>query len=304
VWNSLAPWGLSPLYEIPFRFSFSDLSFIFSASTVVAVTILCAALYRRFPALLAAWLTYIVIVLPVSGLFQSGPQLGADRYSYLACIGFAILAAGAMISFTTNSPNFRRRIPVAGAVTLATLITLAILTARQIAIWRDSLSLWNAVIARRPLTSLAYMNRAAVHAQTGNLFQAQTDLERSLELWPDEPTAMNNLASVLAQRGDYARSAALSRAVIHRHPGSVDAHVNLGYALLNLNEIEHAVEQYRAAFRLDANTAPMLAELATSLGQRGYTDLAITAARDLAESQPTNAQFQRLLRDLTAARSP
>jgi tetratricopeptide (TPR) repeat protein len=115
---------------------------------------------------------------------------------------------------------------------------------------------------------------------------------------------MNNLASVLAQRGDYVRSAALSQAVIRRNPSSVNAHVNLGYALLNLNEIERAIEHYRAAFRLDPNTAPMLLELATSLAQRGYLSLAATVARDLAESQPANAQAQQLLRDLTSIRTP
>jgi tetratricopeptide (TPR) repeat protein len=215
-----------------------------------------------------------------------------------------MLAGGAMIWFASGSPNSGRRILVAGTVASIMLITLAIVTIRQIGIWRDSLSLWNAAIARRPLTSLAYMNRAAVHAQTSNLTQAQADLERSLELWPDEPTAMNNLASVLAQRGDYVRSAALSQAVIRRNPSSVNAHVNLGYALLNLNEIERAIEHYRAAFRLDPNTAPMLLELATSLAQRGYLSLAATAARDLAESQPANAQAQQLLRDLTSIRTP
>lgn len=298
VLKTVAPWNLSPLYEIPFRFSFADASFIISAVTVAIVTAVTVLLGRRAPTMLAAWAACVVIVLPVSGLFQSGPQLAADRYSYLSCIGFALLVGGAMLHWLNSPPPFRGRTIIACLVASIMIVALSVLTVNQIGIWRDSLSLWNTVIARRPNTSLAYMNRGVVYTHLNNLPQAQADLERSLELWPDEPTAMNNLTSVLSMRGDFVRCEHVARRVIVLRPDSVDGHINLGFALLNLNRIDEAVEQYRTAFALDPSKAPMLLELARSLAERGNQPLAVELVRNVIASQPQNAQAKKLLDSL------
>src|SRR4029453_16116514 len=47
---------------------------------------------RGWPALLAAWAAYAVMLFPVSGLFQNGFQIAADRYTYLPCLPWALLA--------------------------------------------------------------------------------------------------------------------------------------------------------------------------------------------------------------------
>ena len=52
---------------------------------------------ERWPAALAAWIAYAVLLVPVSGLVPFGRLLGVvDRYSYAASIGWAIAAGGAV----------------------------------------------------------------------------------------------------------------------------------------------------------------------------------------------------------------
>ena len=53
-------------------------------------------LRRRWPGLLAAWLTYLVILAPSSGLIRISNQIAADRYSYLAMLGLVMLAAAGL----------------------------------------------------------------------------------------------------------------------------------------------------------------------------------------------------------------
>src|SRR5947208_12704479 len=84
LWKTVAPVNLSPLYELPPTVNPWAPPFIVSYGVVVAITALVLALRRRVPGLPAAWLAYVVGLLPVLGIFQSGPQLAADRYTYLA----------------------------------------------------------------------------------------------------------------------------------------------------------------------------------------------------------------------------
>ena len=50
-------------------------------------------LRRRWPGLLAAWLSYLVILAPNSGIIRISEQIAADRYSYMAMLGWVMLAA-------------------------------------------------------------------------------------------------------------------------------------------------------------------------------------------------------------------
>src|SRR5712692_3911356 len=93
----VVPLNLSPLYELARTVDPWAMVFILSYSAVVALTAIVLALRRHVPGLLAAWLAYVVVLLPVLGIFQSGPQIAADRYTYLAGLGWAILAGAGLL---------------------------------------------------------------------------------------------------------------------------------------------------------------------------------------------------------------
>ncbi|HEX9418402.1 MAG TPA: hypothetical protein VGA81_05065, partial [Methylomirabilota bacterium] len=85
----LVPLHLSPLYELPPVLGPWTPSFAVSALAVIGITGLAVGLRRRWPALAAAWAGYVVMLVPVSGIVHNGPQITADRYSYLPCLAWA-----------------------------------------------------------------------------------------------------------------------------------------------------------------------------------------------------------------------
>src|SRR5216110_3421994 len=93
----LLPVSLSPLYELGVVNAWAA-PFLLSYGVVLALTVMTLTLRQRVPGLLAAWLAYVVILLPVLGIFQNGPQIAADRYTYLAGLGWAVLAGGGLVS--------------------------------------------------------------------------------------------------------------------------------------------------------------------------------------------------------------
>src|SRR5437762_9790918 len=132
LWKTVAPVNLSPLYELPPTVNPWALPFIVSYGVVVAITAIVLAFRRRVPGLPAAWVTYIVVLLPVLGIFQSGSQIAADRYTYLASLGWAILVSAGVLS------HWRRRPFLFTGLAACVLFGLGILTWNQVQVWRDS----------------------------------------------------------------------------------------------------------------------------------------------------------------------
>src|SRR5439155_511398 len=82
--------GGPPLYAYTMHIGWGPLASVLGGAIVVAAT------WRRWPALAAATVTYVALLFPVLGVFAAGPQAVGDRYSYLACLGWALLAGGAV----------------------------------------------------------------------------------------------------------------------------------------------------------------------------------------------------------------
>ncbi len=62
----------------------------------LAVLAAALVLWRRRPAVPLALAVFTAFVLPVSGLFQAGPQLVAHRYTYLSALPLALLAGAGL----------------------------------------------------------------------------------------------------------------------------------------------------------------------------------------------------------------
>src|SRR6266581_3556855 len=147
LWKTVAPVNLSPLYELPPTVNPWAPPFIVSYGVVLAITAIVLALRRRVPGLPAAWVAYIVVLLPVLGIFQSGPQIAADRYTYLAGLGWAILA-GAPLSSCRPAKRFLITGPA-----LCAVLGLGVLTWNQVQVWHDSQKLWTHALAIDPQSS-------------------------------------------------------------------------------------------------------------------------------------------------------
>jgi tetratricopeptide (TPR) repeat protein len=143
MWKSLAPSGLAPLYELPQRVNPFGLGYLVCYAIVAAGVILAVISVRRWPAITVAAAAYAVLLAPVLGFFQSGDQFVADRYSYVAMIGWSLLLGGGLataIRWAPESNKFKPGILRLGGA--AALLALGILSLNQTMVWNNSLSLW------------------------------------------------------------------------------------------------------------------------------------------------------------------
>lgn len=180
LYKTLVPVGLSPLYELERDFDVTRPGYLVSVAVVLSITALVLVLRRRWPALAVAWFAYAIIVSPVLGVLQSGAQLAADRYTYLSCIPFAVLAAGGLAALASRRRTRAAVLSLAGVLILA----LGVLSWKQTRIWRDSLSLWTHAAEVEPDSYIAHFNLAGEWQRAGQLDRAVEEYRRSIRAHP------------------------------------------------------------------------------------------------------------------------
>ena len=283
VRKTFVPLDLSPLYVFSELLDPFEGRFLLSGVAVAAAAAALAWLaWRRRLALPAAGLHYAASLAPVLGLVVLGPQLVADRYSYLSCLGIPILLAGAVLGSQSDQ---RRR---AGVLAMGLAVSgLAALTWRQTRVWHDTVTLWRHALAIDPdnhgahhnlalaLREMNDLKTAMVHerealriawyyvsahiALCGLMPEENNQLEtinhcvwrHALAINPDNHVAHHNLAVGLHEKNDRKRAIEHEREALRLSPDYVDAHVVLCALLSEGGGQAEAISHCMAAIRLD-----------------------------------------------------
>lgn len=217
--KTLWPAGLIPLYEQRPDASAWDIVNILSAMGVITITVFFWKMRQRVPAFLYCWLIYLVLLSPMLGFAQSGPQVVADRYSYLACMPWAILLGCGFVKLCKYLATHVTAIRAASCISVAVVISLVVLTQNQTRIWSDSYTLWTTTIKRSPNT----------------------------------PTAHANLAVVLNQQKEFERAIKHSRIALSTLPNKRVAHIALASASAAMDDLDTAVEHFQIAMDINKN---------------------------------------------------
>jgi len=248
LWKSILPLDLAPLYELPYDFADWTAVFVLSAILAVAITVGFFLARRRWPAGLACWIYYIVLLAPVLGVAQSGPQLVADRYSYLASMSWAVLIGGGFFWLLRG----RRETAIGSAAASGcVLLILGALTFRQTAIWHDTPTLWRHVIAVAPPSSIAHYNFGRELEDQGKFADALGYYNKAVAINPANPDAQYNLARLLARQGKHAEAIEHYRLALAIRPNDADTHNNLGLLLAQRGELDSAVSEFTKAVKVD-----------------------------------------------------
>jgi tetratricopeptide (TPR) repeat protein len=213
LFKTALPIDLSPLYAVTVTISWRHFA------AVIAGTVIAVSMRRRWPAFTAVWLVYAITLLPVLGLVQNGPQAVGDRYSYLSCLGFAVLAGGAVAWRWAGSRVVR-------AFAAAIVLVLVILTIQQVRIWHDSLALWSHALAVEPGNRLARINLGAAYVTEGRIPEAIAQYQEVLRVSRDKARWYAVLGWLYATDGRVADALPLLIEALRLEPGKPDACAN------------------------------------------------------------------------------
>jgi Flp pilus assembly protein TadD len=287
---------------------------------------------------------FVIPLLPVLGFtdfaYQNNSTV-ADRYMYLAMLGPAVAGAMAIDRLQTvkdarpgGSP------PIATGILVAVLCLL--LTWQQVALWRDSLTLFTSALksghessvalnnlgialteAGRPDDALPLLLRAVerdptdaggwfnlgnAHAAADEFTEAGQAFDRCLALDGERFKAWNNLGLARLFQGDAAGAEAAWLESIRIRPRFADPRLNLAKLLLSRGESAAAAEHVQTVLARDRTHAEahnMLGVIHAAAGRpREAADCFEAAVRFAPRREDFRANLERARQALAAGDSP
>lgn len=194
--KTLLPIRLSPLVPFERAIDLAEMRFLVTTLAVALGAVGAVLAWHRLPrtrgAIVAA-LAAGVILAPVLGFLQSGPQLVADRYTYLAAVPFSAVLVVWLA---------RAHARVVAAVAIPWLGVLGALTWQQTRVWRDSHSLWEHTLRLQPESFNARFQYGRALQAAGDAAGARREYEQAVALQPREHKAWYALGVLRYRGGD------------------------------------------------------------------------------------------------------
>ncbi len=208
----------------------------------------------------AGWM--FVMLLPA--MFFPVPTYIADRYLYLASLGFCWLLAAAMLHVSARIRQPKLRALTAGVLVALAAFFFAVRTTRYNRVWANSENLWSYTI-QASADFRAFNNLGRVRMEQNRW----EDAERLFKLGSRQPNiqSWDGLTAVYYKTGRYAEALQANdkalalyerRAKLERELAPLqlaELQYKRGSVLLAQGRIEEAIEAFEAALRLDPRHA-------------------------------------------------
>jgi Flp pilus assembly protein TadD len=245
--------------------------------------------------MLVALVFFLALLLPVLGFFNVyffRYSFVADHFQYLASIGpIALAAAGITIAFKTK-PFLK--LACCGAL----LLTLGILTWRQVGIYRNMETLWHDTLAKNPDCWMAHNNLGLLLDNQGRIEEATEHYHKSVQINPNNFEGRYDLGTDLAQDGRFDEAIENYNKAIQIEPNHFEVLNNLGFALAHKGRFDEAIVNYRKALQINPNFSESLNNLGIALAAKGRFDEAI---ENFHKALQINPNFSEALNDLGVA---
>jgi len=251
-------WPINLAIYYPLSFAAPKVLAAVGAGSLLAVLFLAACWRRQDqPWLLAGWAWFLVMLLPVIGVVQTGFQAMADRYAYLPSIGLFVAVVWGLAELAAHLPAKNIWRFVLAALGSACLLACGLDSRYQLGFWHDSRVLFQHALDVSPKDNfLGYYYLGTSYGKAGRLDAAASCLDASLKINPEFEPTRRQMGSVLLLQKNYAAARPFLEQTARNHPDNFLARLSLGEALTGLGDHVAARAEYQAALQLRPDAAP------------------------------------------------
>ena len=246
-----------------------------------AITAVCWVFRHKLPVLIVAWAWFFIALLPVIGIVPPGIQIMADRYTYVAQIGFAIAVAWVGHHLAQTWPRKWIAPTLAGVI----LVSLTALSFQQTRYWKTDEALWRHTVAVTHENDFGNGQLGDSLAVSGRLKEAEPYYREALRLNANLAGVLNNLALVMRSQGNLAESESLLQRATVVSPWFMGARNDLVAVQIAQNKLPEAKESIREILKMEPNNFDAVYRLGVLLS----------------EGDPAKADYPKALEYLTRA---
>jgi protein O-mannosyl-transferase len=243
------PSRLAVFYPHP-QLDVSDTKVLICAILLILLTGICIYTGRRRKYVAVGWLWFVVTLIPMIGLVQSGEQAMANRYMYISMLGLLIIIACAAKDFIASRPRVKIAAIILG---LAAISCFIVLTRMQVRHWQNSITLYEYALKVTQNNALAENNYGSALFEAGRFDEAMLHLNNSIRIQPIFFHAHYNLGKVFLIQGKTSEAITCFNDALRQNGGSAQAHYDLGIALGMQGKYSDAIKCFEKALSLDSN---------------------------------------------------
>lgn len=236
----LVPTGLGPYYDATYASGFNAvIPALILAALMTATWWWSRKLGTRLPLFLASW--FFLTLAPALAVFTAVWRYDNlhDRYLYLPSVAIAILASHIVTSADDRLSRYRKLSLRAGV--LVVIASLAISTYMQTFYWKDNLALYARGVAVAPHNLMARLNLASALFENHRYDEAFAAAQEALQIDPNSPLALTDVAEAAYYRGDYAAAETYYSRALASAPPSVDQVYYLALARIRMRRYQDAL---------------------------------------------------------------
>jgi tetratricopeptide (TPR) repeat protein len=246
------------------------------------VSAIAIRLRHSAPWFAAGWLWYLITLLPVLGLVQSGAQASVDHYLYIPLVGLFIVVAWGGAAASSQWPRARRM----ALVTAAGICLFHAVIARQlVGSWRTTETLFDRALYVNPANYIVWTMLGTLDEEKGRMADAHAAFETSIQLRPDYLPAYEALADWYKGQKQPAEALQLRESAVQLDQDSAQAWESLGVALYEAGRFDEAWDKLLKAASLlpgDPHTHAMMGSTLIAKGSvlAGLDEYDQAVARD------------------------
>jgi hypothetical protein len=284
--KSIWPTDLGPMYPVVLKWPIGQL--LGALLVLGGVTAISIREWQRKPWLAAGWCWFLVMLVPVIGVFRAGGQAMADRYTYVPLIGLFMILTWEVYD---AAASLRWHRPVLAVLAAGSLGACCVLSRSQVEIWRNTDTLF-ARIPKTKTNNLGHANYARLLFDEHRLDEARAECEEALRIAPHMAIYENLLGNILLGQGKLDEARARFTGVLQTQPDLLEARLGLGKTFLAMKEFDGAAAQFTAVLKV----APKAAD-----AHAGLSDALIGLGREK-EGRAEQAEAAKFRRDEEASR--
>ncbi len=285
-----APFNLCTIYPYPRNLPVMHFKYYFS---MLIIPFIIWLLYRSksFKKEMVFGLLYFIIAISVTlRIVPSGFFRASNVYTYMSYTGLFFIVAQFFIYIKDHRFQYAFKVK---KYAMPLLVVIAVVYTWQsvirIAIWENSITLFNDIIEKKPKLALAYNNRGLSKLDLGDVTGAMADLTKSIELDSNYAIARNNRGKILVDAKAYDAALKDLNMAIKLDTDYAEAYINRGNVMFNKQKYDEAMSDYNLAIRFNPNIEVAYKNRATIKSMRkNYAD----ALKDLEKAIALNPDYE------------
>ncbi len=290
VMKLVIPYEMSPLYPYP-----SQIPAHFYASILVLPATLFTlywAYVRKKKMLFFGISFFIVNIIFLLQILGAGQGFLADRFTYIAYLGFFLMAGFYIDKWVDSKTNLKTPITIGLALYF---LVMGFVTYQQNKIWENSATLWTHVLKYYDKVTLPFGNRANYYRDIKMYNEAIADYNQSLALKPNQAQVYNSRARLFFDMAKGRDSLLLALAdynkAIELLPDDGEFWTNRGATYARLGDLENAVVNLTEGIKLKPDHATAYMNRSIMYHNMGRPDLALQDIVKYLELVPTHADL-------------